>query len=164
MATQPNAHHHIGIRTADLERSAQFYIDAFDAEWLTKAWTVDGEGAEQVLGGPKGAAYRVAFIAVGPGVFELFEFLHPKPEFGERPHPSELGLMHFGIQVDDVAATIERVVAAGGTRVWDHILDLGPRQISYVADPDGNVIEVMDGTMRDGIDVILQGLPEARPE
>jgi predicted enzyme related to lactoylglutathione lyase len=58
--------------------------------------------------------------------------------------------LHFGLTVDDVSDTLDRVEARGGTRVFS------PRRVGeitycYCRDPDGNVIELAD----DGMDRIV---------
>jgi catechol 2,3-dioxygenase-like lactoylglutathione lyase family enzyme len=80
----------------------------------------------------------------GPSI-ELFEY-----EDTERlppPTPSDLGIQHFGIYVDDIDLACERVAAAGGT-----VLD-GPTLLPslesgednkwvYVVPPWGGIIEL----------------------
>ncbi|MDQ8043053.1 MAG: VOC family protein [Solirubrobacteraceae bacterium] len=154
--------HHIGLRVKRIEDAAQFYIDAFDGEWLVKPFLRDGPKAARIMGEPEGVRFRIAHVGVGPGVLELFEFESPQVPF-ERAAPSTLNLMHFGIQVDDVPASVERVLAAGGHLVWEEIGSVGSKSVMYVSDPDHNVIELMDASISDAIVLIREANPGTTP-
>ena len=84
-----NAHHHPALRVSDLERAAQFYLDAFDGHWVTRPFVLQGPFAEMVFGGPRGAAYAVCHVGFDEGsCVELFEFLEPVvADPGHPPHP-----------------------------------------------------------------------------
>lgn len=58
-----------------------------------------------------------------------------KPEDGAMP-----GNMTFYIQVDDLAESRDKVVAAGGNIVVEHMDVPGVGSFSLFADPDGRVI------------------------
>ena len=72
-----NAHHHPALRVSDLERAAQFYLEAFDGHWVTRPFVLQGDFAEMVFGGPEGLAYRVCHVGFDEGCVELFEFVEP---------------------------------------------------------------------------------------
>jgi catechol 2,3-dioxygenase-like lactoylglutathione lyase family enzyme len=59
--------------------------------------------------------------------------------------PSQRGLTHWSLCVDDLDATHERLVRAGASSVW------GPRpspepgvRMAFVADPEGHLIELLE--------------------
>jgi catechol 2,3-dioxygenase-like lactoylglutathione lyase family enzyme len=89
---------------------------------------------------------RMCQLGFDQGFVELFQF-----NTGE-PHPTSpvpyvhQRVLHFGLQVDDVAKTLERVEAHGGSRVFSP-RPLGDVTYCYCRDPDGNVIELADGPM-----------------
>ena len=62
-----SAHHHIGLRVSDIDRAAQFYIDAFDGHWMAKPFTLSGEFAEIVMDGPPGVAFKVCMVGFEDG-------------------------------------------------------------------------------------------------
>ena len=62
--------------------------------------------------------------------------------------PSDLGLQHFGVYVDDIDAAVERFVAAGGELVAAPAptvgVEAGPRNAyCYAKTPWGTVIELI---------------------
>jgi catechol 2,3-dioxygenase-like lactoylglutathione lyase family enzyme len=154
-----NAYHHIALRVADMERAGQFYIDAFDAHWKTKPALYEGEFAGIVMGGVPDCRFKVAIMGLDTGVIELFEFLEPVVPTHTAPAP-ERGLLHFCIQVDDIHAALERVEAAGGKRHWPKPENVyAGVDVVYVTDPDGNVVELITGT----IDEVVAGMIGSDP-
>jgi len=158
-----SAHHHPALRVSDLERSARFYIDAFGGHWVTRPFTLEGEFAETVFGGPAGLRYKVCHVGFDEGVVELFEFLEPVVAI-RHIHPTEGNLLHFGIQVDDVAGALERVEAAGGRRIWPEIARWGDASVIYVTDLDENVIELTDHSVAGIAALTIAQFPEAAPD
>jgi catechol 2,3-dioxygenase-like lactoylglutathione lyase family enzyme len=156
------AHHHAGLRVSDIERAAQFYIDAFDGHFLAKPFTLQGEFAEVVMDGPPGVSFRVSMVGFAEGCVELFEFTAPVHPI-DPVHPTKGNIIHFGIQVDDVAEALRRVEAAGGKRLWPDVSPWGSANVVYVLDPDQNIIEVIDAPMEKIIELTLADFPEADP-
>jgi catechol 2,3-dioxygenase-like lactoylglutathione lyase family enzyme len=158
-----SAHHHPALRVSDLDRAAQFYLDAFEGHWVTRPFVLEGDLAEIVFGGPPGLRCRVCHIGFDEGTVELFEFLEPVVPF-RSVDAWEGNLLHFGIQVDDVAAALGRVEAAGGRRRWPEIVLWGDASVVFVSDPDGNVIEIVDRSIEQIARVTIEAFPEAAPE
>jgi len=136
---------HIALRVADLERAVRFYCDGFDA-MTVKIGVVDGGGAiGSMFTGNETANARFAQLAVGGdrGI-ELFEFDSGVP----IPRSDQIrdGFMHFGFQVDDVPAALERAEHSGGRRCFPigEIGASGP--YVFLRDPDDHVIELNDGS------------------
>ena len=132
-----SAFHHPGLRVTDIDRSARFYLDAFDGHWLTKPFVLEGEfpGVAN-WAAPRASASRSATSASTRERSSLFESsgsAHPI----EVVHPTRGNLIHFGLQVEDVAKALERVEALGGRRLWPDINPWGAdANVIYVADPD----------------------------
>ncbi|KEF51220.1 uncharacterized protein A1O9_12723 [Exophiala aquamarina CBS 119918] len=100
--------------------------------------------------GAKLQQVKVAFLATGNGVgFEIFEFVDP-PHQGihdslgtfEEGGYARGGFFHIAITSADPAAVAERAVKGGGHRISEEV-DLFGEKAVYIADPWGNVIEVM---------------------
>ena len=72
-------------------------------------------------------------------------------------------LPHFSLVVGDVAATVARVVELGGSRLWDEPVDWNGATVQYVADPDGNAIELFDCDLQAIVDRTLEMFPGSRP-
>lgn len=129
--------HHLGIRVASLDRSIAFY-GTLGATPLNEPIAVPGTmfgvacgtGQVQLLGFPAGNG------------LELFEFQEPPP-----PPDPVARLPHLAIQVQDVDAALAAAEAAGGERLWPEPGYWGPVQVIYLRDPDGTVLEILDGTL-----------------
>ena len=111
---------HIGITIPDIEAATRFLVEAFDAEPIYDSvkrtdQTVEGSEPEDILSlahGTKITAVRMMKLRVGPGI-ELFEM--KGPEQGQPVRPSDFGLQHFALYVDDIEAAIAQFEKAGGT-------------------------------------------------
>lgn len=157
-----SAHHHPGLRVADAERSAEFYVDAFDGHHLVHPFTIDGDFAEIVMDGPPNVAFKVAMVGFDDGAIELFEFVEPVAPI-EPVHPTRGNIIHFGMQVDDVAASLVKIEAAGGRRIWPAINPWGSASVIYVTDLDENIIELIDIPMSEIVRITLEAYPDADP-
>jgi catechol 2,3-dioxygenase-like lactoylglutathione lyase family enzyme len=98
-----------------------------------------------LVAGTSLVAMRMLRVANGPGI-ELFEMQSPHQQSPARP--SDLGLQHFAVYVDDIDAAVERSVAAGGELVAAPTpiigAEAGPgNTFCYVKAPWGTVIELI---------------------
>ena len=145
---------HVGITVPDLEEGARFFSEAFGAEVIFKMDTHRDTSKPEVLAeeqaklGTRASARwtRTLVLRLGEGPsIELFEY--DDPARLPPPTPSDLGIQHFGIYVDDIGRACDQVVAAGGS-VFD-----GPTLLPslesgegnkwvYIAPPWGGVIEL----------------------
>lgn len=134
---------HVGISVADLDRSIAFYRDMFGMEPLMDIMPFSGEKFEAIMDIP-GVTGRMCMIGKGSTNLELFEFDGSKPMDPEYP-VSDRGISHFGIFVDDIAATYDKLQAAG-VRIHTPVITFmgGSMKATYCRDPDGNVFEVLE--------------------
>jgi catechol 2,3-dioxygenase-like lactoylglutathione lyase family enzyme len=141
MSTPSNARavEHIGITVPNLEQAAKFFVDAFGAELIFEMESHRDTSRKEVLAeeqaklGTRSSARwtRTLVLRLGDGpALELFEY----EDEGQLPPPtpSDLGIQHFGIYVDDIEEACARVVAAGGKA-----LD-GPTLLPGLESGDGN--------------------------
>lgn len=159
MAT--SAHHHVAVRTADLDRAADFYIRALGARWLAKPFTLEGDEIAQLWGGHAGLRVRVALLGFDEGGLELFEFEQPRHPTGATD-PAQDRLMHWGLRVDDVREALARVEDLGGSAVHP-VLTWGGHDIVYCRDPDGNTFELIATPFEENVRATLEVMPDARP-
>jgi catechol 2,3-dioxygenase-like lactoylglutathione lyase family enzyme len=153
--------HHTGILVSDIERSAAFYIDALDAHYLFRPAVNEGESAQYVLGGDPDVAFAFCYLGFRTGAIELMQFLRGAPDWARDP---QRGLLpHFALVVDDVTATVARVVACGGRELWPAPIDWGGAKVMYVADPDGNPIELFESTLEEIVAATLELFPDSAP-
>ncbi len=120
--------HHLAIQTRDYAASKAFYMDV-----LGMSQAVEWEGGGR----------RICLLDIGDGShLELFE---PLP--GQAPVGEAKGniIFHFALACTDIAATLERVRAAG-SKVTVELKDvqLGnlPVTIAFFEGPGGEVVEL----------------------
>ncbi|MBN9623902.1 MAG: VOC family protein [Actinobacteria bacterium] len=153
--------HHSGILVSDMDRSARFYIEALDGHWLFKPTAMTGATAQKTFGGGPDAAVLFAYIGFEEGAVELVQFTNEPADYAIDPKPARLP--HFALMVDDVKDTIARIEAAGGSRVWDEPVDWNGALVCYVADPDGNVMELFDAPLDKIVEMTIGLFPDSAP-
>jgi methylmalonyl-CoA epimerase len=92
--------HHVGVAVADLDAAIDAYRDVLGAEVVHRAVAPE-EGLE------------VALLAVGAGRIELLAALGPDTPVGRFLAARGPGMHHLAVEVEDVAAELERLAAAG---------------------------------------------------
>jgi catechol 2,3-dioxygenase-like lactoylglutathione lyase family enzyme len=112
-------------------------------EQLCEVFPFGGEQFEAIMDIP-GVTGRMCMIGKGNLNLELFEFAASKAKAPDYP-VSDRGISHFGVEVDDIAATYEKLRAAG-TRIHSPVITFnqGSMKAAYCRDPDGNVFEIME--------------------
>ena len=114
---------HVHLKVSDLDRAVAFYRDVLGFELMQKM----GDQA--------------AFLSAG-GYHHHIGLNTWESRGGSPPPPGTTGLYHFAIRFPDrpaLAAALKRVVEAG-LRVGAS--DHGVSEAIYLADPDGNGIEL----------------------
>jgi catechol 2,3-dioxygenase-like lactoylglutathione lyase family enzyme len=148
---------HIGLTVPSITEASDFLVAAFGAEVVydMQPEAAAGDAADAAvpsdqarLGVRPGARWRSSrLLRLGEGAsIELFDYEDPEQR---EPHTvADLGITHFGVYTDDIDATRERVLAAGG-RALEGPLDL-PREEAgegnrwlYVVAPWGGIIEIV---------------------
>lgn len=131
---------HAGVSVANLAQSRRFYADVF-------GFTIVEDEFELPQFELKGL---VLLNATGVRV-ELFE---RKGAQVVRPsHPADgalgIGWFQFALSVADVAATYARVIAAGAvSRMTPRLAPDNQTLVAFVADPDGNLIELVQRRLK----------------
>ncbi len=98
--------HHIAIVVRDLEAALSFYRDVLGLE-MTERRVVPQEGVE------------IAFLPAGEGEIELLRPLDDESGVARFLEKRGEGLHHICLRVDDIAAAMERLRAAGATLLSD---------------------------------------------
>jgi len=119
---------HVAFRVADIERTLAWYRQVFGAELVCHVEAV----------GPKPEYFYVEFRH--GQMVEFFSHGHAQPE----PPADASGFVHFSLIVDDIQAAIAHLNAIGANIVRPYFEGRAKQKIVYVADPDGNVIELME--------------------
>lgn len=115
----PRGIQHVGMTVPDLDAATRFLIEGLGAEIAYDGLSADdpprgGAQTERQLGLPRGALiHRQRFFVIGEGPgLEVFEISgEQRPAVGL----ADFGLNHIAFYVDDIDASLQRLVAAGGT-------------------------------------------------
>lgn len=152
--------HHHAILVSDLTAAIDFYGSAFGARLLFGPLELRGRTAAEILDGPRGLGFRLAMLGLSSGGIELFELLGD-----ELPTwPLEHGrLPHVALEVESLEDALERVVAAGGRPLFDRPRPFGGTAMIYVADPDGNVVELLEAGLEEIAEQLVAAFPAAAP-
>jgi glyoxylase I family protein len=131
--------HHVAISCGDLARTEAFYTKHF--------------GFRRARAIPLGNGQEIVFLKTDGAYLELFQAEGDRPSpavAGDGPHYP--GWRHIAFKVDSVDQTL---AAMGG----DAKVTLGPLDFDafvkgwrtvWVADPDGNVVEISQGFVDEG--------------
>jgi len=144
---------HVGLTVPDVDAATTFLVEALDAVVLYDTLPADappkgGHETDERLGVPDGAReVRVRMLALpgGPGI-ELFAF--DGAAQGAPAVPTDLGWQHVALYVDDLDATLDRVVRAGAVALGAPRPLPGPEagarnRFVYVRTPWGSTVELL---------------------
>jgi glyoxylase I family protein len=140
---------HACIVARDVERLSAFYIDVFGCVVSGAERDLAGEWLARGTGLPGARIRGLHLLLPGHGedgpTLEVFsvEALGPAiPAVVNRA-----GLMHIAFSVDDVAGTLERIIAAGGEPLGEvveaNVAGVGRADFVYTRDPEGNIVELL---------------------
>jgi predicted enzyme related to lactoylglutathione lyase len=132
---------HIGICTADVERSLKFYTEGL-------GFTLDSSIPE--IGAPfdalmelQGTKCQVHYVVCGATKLELIGYIDaPVTGSAERRPMNQLGFTHLTLIVSDLNAAVARVVEFGGKVHTETKVDSPFGPIVFCTDPDGVRIEL----------------------
>lgn len=144
---------HINIVVSDLERSVRFYTEVLGFRETRRAF-LEGDWIERIVGVP-GVRARVVYV-VAPAGEPRIELLRYETPAGEDPvanrRANTIGLRHIALRVDDMAATVAKLKAAGATLFSEPVRvpagvvkhDAGDKTLVYFLDPDGVILELAE--------------------
>ena len=146
---------HASFRASDFQASLHFYEECLGlerafvitmgdfAEQLIEGMHVDGEEATRLRADLERRKDEIAivYLKVAPGEFiEVF----PGDPLLEKVHTKERnGYLHLCLEVDDVVAWREHLIAKGVDVYTDISLGCDNAYQFWMRDPDGNEIEMM---------------------
>jgi len=149
--TMPARYVHTNLVARDWERLARFYEDVFGCVRVPPARDQSGEWLERGTG-VAGAHLRGVHLRL-PGHGEsgptLEIYTYDAIVAQSRPVANRAGYGHVAFAVDDVARTVEAVVAHGGERgevVSHDVSGVGRLEFAYARDPEGNLVELQRWT------------------
>ncbi len=145
---------HTNLIARDWKRLAEFYTRVFGCTLVPPERDLSGQWLDDATGIARahirGAHLRLpGWGDVGP-TLEIFQYeseLEKPSTAVNRP-----GFGHLAFAVDDVDATRDAVIAAGGCDVGKivsvEIAGAGAIRFVYVTDPEGNIIELQNWRRR----------------
>ena len=144
---------HINIVVTDLDRSVRFYTELLGFRKTREAY-LEGEWIDRIVG-LRGVKAQAVFIVAPAGEprIELLAYASPAGgAFAESSRANTIGLRHIALRVDDMAAIVERLRAAGVTVFNDPVRvpagvvqhDAGEKTLVYFLDPDGVILELAE--------------------
>jgi catechol 2,3-dioxygenase-like lactoylglutathione lyase family enzyme len=161
-------HQHVCFTVADMDRAARFYVDGLGGAWLNKPYELSGPEIEQIFPLP-GLRLRVAHIGWEGGSLELLQFTAPNDVAAASPSgESPTMAPHFGLWTEEIEQAYEAVQAAGGRILTElqHAASLteSEQRVFFCADPDGNVVEVLNFDMSEVVRSAHELFPESDPD
>jgi lactoylglutathione lyase len=129
--------HHVGLSVADLDAMTAWYGDALGFTVEAAFELPGGRSAGAMLRRPDGTGLELLCHADSAGTAPA----DPPAAMLRR------GYGHWALAVDDVSDAHERMLAAGAREVWPPRAAPPPATgaMSYLADPEGNLIELVGG-------------------
>jgi glyoxylase I family protein len=138
------ADNHIALAVTDIGRSIAFYEEALGARLCAGPYRYEGKYIDEVFG-VDGVVADVCHLKLDRNALELWQLLQPTVIRAPLEEPRR-GIMHFGVEVDDVEAAAARVEQAGGRRRFA-IKSIGEdpnARFVYCEDLDGIVFELIN--------------------
>lgn len=139
---------HTNLIARDWERLTRFYESVFGCQRIAPERHLTEQWVEDATGIPHAEIHGIHLRLPGYGengpTLEIFQYV-PQRERAEKNinHP---GFAHIAFSVDNVEAARDAVIEAGGTTVGAlttvEIPRAGKITFIYLADPEGNIIEV----------------------
>jgi len=121
--------HHVHLKSPDPEKTANWYVKAFNFEIVGDRVRDSGD--------------RFIVCKTQDGVTVNISGARSGEVMGDGDADAHWGLEHFGIQVDDIEAEIERLVGLGAV-VKQPPGDVSSRpRIAFVAGPNDTRIELL---------------------
>jgi catechol 2,3-dioxygenase-like lactoylglutathione lyase family enzyme len=149
MPSIPNAKYvHTNLIARDWKRLADFYTRVFGCALVPPERDLSGQWLDDATSVPNAHLYGAHMRLPGYGdtgpTLEIFQYdaeLDKPTTAVNRP-----GFGHIAFLVDDVDAARDAVIEAGGSDVGkivsSEIAGAGKIRFVYVADPEGNIIEL----------------------
>jgi len=125
---------HVAITVSDMQKALDFYTGVLGLPLLGELHFGDERG------------FRIAYLQFGNAFLELFAFDAPTIPHTWNPDETVLGIKHLGLLVDDVDAVLARLLDRGVRVIYPPNDAHGGVRTCFFADPDGNALELIDGT------------------
>jgi predicted enzyme related to lactoylglutathione lyase len=144
----PTKYAHTNLIAKNWRRLSAFYQEVFGCVPIPPERDLSGEWLDRAVGLDGAHIRGIHLLLPGYGehapTLELFQY-ESMPEHPPSK-PNTPGLSHIAFAVDDVAATAQAISDCGGSAVGEltmrEVPGVGLLTFQYVADPEGNIIEI----------------------
>lgn len=139
---------HTNIIARDWQALAAFYETVFDCVRVPPERHLSGAWLEKGTGVPNAQFSGVHLRLPGHGengpTLEIYQYSQNEPK--PPPAANREGLSHIAFEVDDVEQATAEVLKHGGSKVGEIVSspveEVGLLTFVYLADPEGNIIEL----------------------
>jgi len=139
---------HTNLISRDWQRLATFYAEVFGCEPLEPERDLHGDwlerGTRVAHAHLRGRHLRLPGHGPQGPTLEIYSYDELLEQ--ELPVANRIGLAHLAFEVDDVEATLQRLVAHGGKAFGEvvtlDVANAGQVVFTYARDPDGNLVEL----------------------
>jgi catechol 2,3-dioxygenase-like lactoylglutathione lyase family enzyme len=144
----PTRYSHTNIVARNPERLAEFYSNVLDCPRVAER-RLQGSWLSRAMGLPDARlhVFHVRLPGCGDGDMPTIEIFGMDDLGDAGPGaPNRPGLMHTAFVVDDVHASLDRLLAAGGEKLGEidgtTVEGVGAVLFVYARDPEGNIVEL----------------------
>ncbi len=138
--------HHTSFTVSDMEKSIAFYRDILGMKvvWDSVEAGVEFKGpvADAITGCP-GTEQRIVFLSIGDDQIELVQYT-PTGRPLEDNKAGDTGSAHVCFKTENIQELYQKL-SANGLRLHCEPQDLGFGWVMYFRDPDGIILEAMQG-------------------
>ena len=139
---------HVGLTVADLDRAVEFWCGRLGLRLVNRV-TETGPDIAALIG-EDSVELEIADLDAGDGrIIELIRYIRPAGR-PIRARSSDPGSSHIALRVDDLDAALERIQGSQARQISRHpvlLHDPGGAwdgvACCYIADPDGNILELV---------------------
>ena len=144
----PIRYAHLNIVALDWKLLAHFYENVFECRPVLPERSLSGKWLDEATAVPNATLAGIHLLLPGFGddgpTLEIFQYGRIEPKLPSAANRQGLG--HLAFAVDDVQATRATALKCGGSEVGQivetEIDGIGRLSFCYLADPEGNMVEV----------------------
>ncbi len=141
-----NGLQHTSFTVSDMARSLAFYRDVLELEVVSDSVeagvTFKGPELDNLTGCP-GSELHIVFLKINEDMLELIQYT-PKGKALEGNKASDTGSAHICLETENIQA-LHKKLSENGVKIHFPPQSMGGVDVMYFRDPDGIIIESMQG-------------------
>jgi catechol 2,3-dioxygenase-like lactoylglutathione lyase family enzyme len=156
MRMPPERFAHVGLTVSNLDQMVGLFTGMLGFELSGRLRPFDPHAVAGITGVAEAVVEEIAYLRRGDLAFELLQYRDPPPR-SSTLRPCDPGYMHWLLEVDSLADSIERAAAFGFARVSaPYRITAGPnagKYGTYLRHPDGFALELIGPSSAQGMDL-----------